>query len=423
MIGRLSLRLPALIAMLAAVAALTASDAAAAAAGPVSAPVLSVTGASLSVAATGQRLYGVNANRQLLIASTTKMMTALVVLQHVGNLSRTFTMPDWRADSVDSQIGLDPGEKMSVSDLMLAILLPSADDAAYDLAFNVGGGSIARFVADMNADAARLGLTHTHYANPIGLDSSENYSSPYDLTRLAAYMLAHYRVFAHDVRLSHATLSTGDYVRNVTSTDTLLGSEPWLTGVKTGHTAAAGYILVSSGTRHGLTLVASVLGTASEAARNANALALLTYGFAAFHQVSAVRRGVVVARPAVKEESRRAVVIAAGSWGRVLPRSDRVTLAVHLPARLVAPRRAHARVGTESILVDGHRVGTVALVLGRAVPPVPTLTKLSHALLRPTILGVLALLVGVILTGLELRRRGPRAASRNRRERAELEAR
>jgi D-alanyl-D-alanine carboxypeptidase (penicillin-binding protein 5/6) len=418
MIRALRLRLLGLLAVILTVATVAVPSAAA-----VKAPALSVTGASLSVAATGQRLYGINANRELLIASTTKMMTALVVLQHISNLSRTFTMPNWRADSVDSQIGLDPGEKMSVSDLMLAILLPSADDAAYDLAYNVGDGSISRFVADMNADAVSLGLTHTHYANPIGLDSPENYSSPYDLTRLAAYMLAHYPVFAHDVRLSHATLRTGNYVRNVTSTDTLLGTEPWLTGVKTGHTNAAGYILVSSGTQNRLTLIASVLGTASEAARNANALALLQYGFAAFHQVSPLRADAVVARLPVKEESRRAVVITASAWGMVLPRTDRVTLRVHLPARLTGPARAHGRVGTETVLVNGRPAATVVLILGRAIPEVPTLTKLSHSLVKPTTLGVLALLVGVLLTALELRRRRPRAASRSRRDRAELEAR
>jgi D-alanyl-D-alanine carboxypeptidase (penicillin-binding protein 5/6) len=390
----------------------------------VPAPALSVTGASLTVASTGQRLYGVNADKQLLIASTTKMMTALVVLQHVRNLSQIFTAPDYRASSVDSQIRLEPGEKMSVHDLMLALLLPSADDAAYDLAYNVGGGSVSRFVAEMNANAVALKLTHTHYENPIGLDSPENYSSPYDLTRLAAYMLAHYPFFASSVRLTHATLKTGSYVRSIVNTDTLLGTEPWISGVKSGHTNAAGYILVSSGTQNGLTLISSVLGTATEAARNANALALLQYGFAEYHQVTAVRKGAVVSRLPVTEESRRAVVITAGRFQTVLPRSDRVTLAVHLPAKLKGPQKAHTRVGTETIVVNGHPAGTVELILGRAVPAVPTLTKVAHAIGKPTTLGVLALLIGVLLTGLELRRRRPKkTVSRNRRERAELEAR
>ncbi len=418
MIGRLRRGLLAVVVALVAGLAVAVSGATA-----VPAPTLSVTGASLTVAATGQQLDGVNADKEMLIASTTKLMTALVVLQHVRNFSDTFTMPDWRAASVDSQIGLAPGERMNVTDLMLALLLPSADDAAYDLADNVGGGSITRFVADMNADAVKLGLTRTHYENPIGLDSAENYSSPYDLTRLAAYLLAHYPVFAHDVALAHATLRTGNYVREVTNTDTLLGTEPWITGVKSGHTDAAGYILVSSATRDGMTLISSVLGTSSEAARNANALALLQYGFAQFHPVTAVRRATVVGRPVVTRESRRAVVITAGGWGTVLPRSDKVSVALALPARLTAPEKAHTRVGTETILVNGHPAGTVALVLGRAIPAVPTLTEVAHVLGGPTTLGVLALLIGVLLTGLELRRRRPSAESRHRRERAELEAR
>jgi D-alanyl-D-alanine carboxypeptidase (penicillin-binding protein 5/6) len=390
-------------------------------AGAAAPPQLSVTGASLTVASTGQRLYGVNANKELLIASTTKMMTALVVLQHVRNLSTVYTAPDFEASAVDSQIGLRPGERMSVHDLMLALLLPSADDAAYDLAFNVGGGSVARFVSEMNADARSLGLTRTHYANPIGLDSPENYSSPYDLTRLAAYVLANYPFFASSVRLTHATLTTGNYVRSVTNTDTLLGTEPWITGVKSGHTDAAGYILVSSGTRDGLTLVSSVLGTASEAARNANALALLDYGFAEFHHVTAIHRAAVLARIPVTGERTKAVVIAATDFQDVLPRTDHVTLRIKLPRKLTGPLKADARIGTATVLVNERPAATVPLVLGRAVPAQPVLKKVAHLIGRPTTLGGLAVLIGVVVTALELRRRRPRKASNERR--VKLEAR
>ena len=414
--ARRRLRGPA-VALLLAIASLLGTAAPAAAAGP---PRLAVTGASLTVAADGERLFGVNADRHLLIASTTKLMTALVVFQHVKNMSEQFTDPNWRPAAVDSQIGLNPGERMSVHDLMVALMLPSADDAAYDLAYNIGHGSVARFVAEMNADAVALGLRNTHYANPIGLDASDNYSSAYDLTRLAAYMLAHYPFFARIVRLQHATLRTGNYVRHITNTDTLLGVVPWITGVKTGHTNAAGYILVSSGTRHGLTLIAAVLGTTSEAARNANALALLDYGFSSFRAVTALSRGQVIRRLPVTGESRRAVVIAASAWHNVLPKADRVGYAVSLPRAVTGPRRAHSRIGTATILVNGHDAGTVALVLGRPVPAEPMLTKVAHFFGRPTTLGLLALVLGVTLTAFELRRRRPRAVSRRR---AELEAR
>ncbi len=133
-------------------------------------PRLNVRAATLVEASTGQQLYGVDPGRELPIASTTKLMTALLTLEH-ARLGRLFAEPDYYPAAVDSQIGLVPGERMSVHDLLLALLLPSADDAAEDLAYNVGHRSVARFVGMMNARARQLGLRHTHYSTPIGLDT------------------------------------------------------------------------------------------------------------------------------------------------------------------------------------------------------------------------------------------------------------
>ena len=115
-------------------------------------------------------------------------MTALVTLEH-GPLNRVFADPNYYPAAEDSQIGLEPGERMSVHDLLTAMLLPSADDAAEDLAYNVGHRSVNRFLSMMNARAAQLGLTHTHYTTPIGLDTPGNYSSADDLVDLARYLL------------------------------------------------------------------------------------------------------------------------------------------------------------------------------------------------------------------------------------------
>ena len=112
-----------------------------------------------------------------------------------------FTQNDYTAAAVDSQIGLEPGERMSVHDLLLALMLPSADDAAEDLAYNVGHGSVARFVGMMNAEARALGLRHTHYSTPIGLDTPGNYSTAADLVKLADYDLTHCAYFARIVAL------------------------------------------------------------------------------------------------------------------------------------------------------------------------------------------------------------------------------
>ena len=151
-------------------------------------PQLSSRAAILVDADSGQTLFGQNPNGRRAIASTTKLMTALITLEHVHHLGRMFTQNDYVSATEDSQIGLVPGERMSVHDLMLAMLLPSADDAAEDLAYNVGRGSVARFVGMMNAKARELDLTHTHYSTPIGLDTPGNYSSASDLAKLARYV-------------------------------------------------------------------------------------------------------------------------------------------------------------------------------------------------------------------------------------------
>ena len=225
-------------------------------------------------------------------------MTALVTLQHTP-LSRVFADPDYHPASEDSQIALEPGERMSVHDLLTAMLLPSADDAAVDLAYNVGHGSISRFLGMMNAQARRLGLTHTHYATPSGLDTPGNYSSATDLVNLASYLLQNEPFFKHTVAQTRAVLRTGNHVRDVVNLNDLVAHYPWINGVKTGHTLDAGYVLVASGTQGGMTLIDAVLGTSSEAARDSNALALLEWGFANFGMRTPLHAGAVLATPTI----------------------------------------------------------------------------------------------------------------------------
>ncbi|MBO0768821.1 MAG: D-alanyl-D-alanine carboxypeptidase [Solirubrobacterales bacterium] len=373
-------------------------------------PKLAVKGASLSAGPSGQRLYGVNANKHMLIASTTKLMTVRVVLQHVHNLSQKFTMPNWRAEAIDSQVGVLPGQKMTVHDLLIALMLPSADDAAIDLAYNVGHGSIKRFVGMMNAEAAKLGLKNTHYQNPIGLDGGgANYSTPYELTRLAELDMSYSPWLAKTVASPQATVKVGSHSRVVTNRNTLVGRIPWINGVKTGHTNAAGYIVVASGTQHGMTLFDSVLGTTSESARDANALALLKYGFANFRLAAPLKSGKVVKRLAVSEEKIHPAVIPARAWSKVVPKADQVSVRLKLPKQLSGPLKRHAKVGDAEVYVNGHKATAVPLLVQRAVPSAPVLKQVAHFVTKPTTLGVLALVVGAAVTAGGIRRRRPRA--------------
>ena len=359
-------------------------------------PRLAATASALYAPATGQTLASVNGNREVAIASTTKLMTALVVLQHVKNLNTVFSYPDYHQAAEDSQIGLEPGEKMTVHDLLIAMMLPSADDAAEDLAENVGGGSVARFVAMMNAQARRLGLAHTHYTTPIGLDTPGNYSTADDLVHLAAYDLGHEPFFAKVVAMRSAHLATGPE-REVTNLNDLVQDDRWIDGVKTGHTNDAGYVLVASGHRDGMRLISAVMGTDSEAARDSSSLALLDYGFGAFRTVTPIQPHQVLGRLAVKDRpDLRVAVQAARGLTRIVPRSATVRVSETLPQRLVGPLPAGTVVGTAVVHDGGRRLASIPLVLTRRLTAVSRLTLAGRVVTRPWMLAILAALAAAL---------------------------
>jgi D-alanyl-D-alanine carboxypeptidase (penicillin-binding protein 5/6) len=372
-------------------------------AGAAAPPHLTARAGVLIAPQTGQILAGTEANRPLPIASTTKLMTALVVLQHVRNLDTVFTEPNYYPAAADSQIGLVPGERMTVRDLLVALMLPSADDAAEDLAYNIGRGpghtalsaAVAHFVAMMNAEARKLGLRQTHYATPIGLDTPGNYSTATDLVRLAGYDMTHFPFFTRTVALPRAVLHSGNQVRYVINRNSLVGRFPWIDGVKTGHTTAAGYVLVASGQRGGMRLIDAVLGTSSEASRDANALALLDYGFANFRQVSPLHAGQVLARPTVQYRSgTHATLLAATAVTRVVPRHGVVAIRVAAPRQLTGPLPRHAVLGTATVLLDGRPVDRIPLILAKALPEVSPLSIAAGFIFRPLPLLIIVLLAG-----------------------------
>jgi D-alanyl-D-alanine carboxypeptidase (penicillin-binding protein 5/6) len=383
-----------------------AGPATAGASGGFAGPRLSARAAALIEQQTGEQLVGLNENARVPIASTTKLMTALLTLEQVPHLETQFPTPAYYLSPADSQIGLRTGERMSVHDLLLALLLPSADDAAYSLAYNLGHGSVDRFIVMMNARARELGLSHTHYSTPSGLDTPGNYSTAADLVKLASFVLTHHKTFARIVALPHATLNTGDRVRDVANRNDLVGRVPGVNGVKTGHTLSAGYVLVGSGTRDGMTLISVALGTPTPAARDADTMALLDWGFAHARLATPIHAGDVLARPTVKDQSSlHPEVIAATTFTRVVPRAAHLSIKLDLPKQLAGPLRARAAVGTVEVLVDGRRVGTVRLLLAHAVPAVSPLTKATNFITRPSTLVLLVVLLGGA-AAVKLRRRG-----------------
>ena len=201
-------------------------------------------------------------------------------------------------------------------------------------------------------------------------------------------------------------LRTGP-VRYVTNLNTLVGTVPWINGVKTGHTNDAGYVLVASGHKHGMTLISAVLGTDSETARATNTMALLNYGYGNFRTRTPIRAHQVVARPAVKDRSGVHVpVYAARSFTRVLARRAHVHVRADVPRRLAGPLPRGTVVGTAKVVDDGRVITSVPVVLLRALPAVSGLTLAARTATRPLTLVLIAIVVLAAVALVLVRRRG-----------------
>jgi D-alanyl-D-alanine carboxypeptidase (penicillin-binding protein 5/6) len=373
------------------------------------APRVSAPSALVMDASTGKIVWSRASDKRRSIASTTKLMTALLTLER-EKLASEIPAARYRASAIESKIDLAPGERLTVADLMRALLLESANDAAVTLAEGVSG-SRGRFVRAMNRRAAQLGLDRTHYANPIGLDEQGNYSSARDLARLAAH-LERNAFFRRTVNRTSATLKSGARVRTVENRNQLVARAQWIDGVKTGHTQQAGYVLVGAahgtGSKRGVRLISVVLGTGSEAARDQDTLALMQWAMRKFWRVTAVRRNesMGVSVPIRYRRGAEVDLVAGRTLRLTLPRGKRPrTRLVGVPAEVVGPLRKGQPVAKIEVLVDGRRVRTVPLVTGARVPEAGLAQQTKDWFTRPVALALaVAVLAGSVLLA-RLRRR------------------
>jgi D-alanyl-D-alanine carboxypeptidase (penicillin-binding protein 5/6) len=329
------------------------------------------------------------------------MMTALVAISRTTP-GQMITATNYQAGVGESLLGLKAGERMSAQDLIRGLLLESGNDAADTLAAGTASSRRA-FVAAMNRRARGMGLTRTHFSNPIGLDAAGNYSTASDLAQLAKQALTVPR-FSSVVDKAHLTLRTGSSVRRITNRNPLIGAYPWAIGVKTGHTMAAGYLLVGAAEKLDAKVISAVTGEPTEAARVGDSAALLRYGRAFYRPVSALRRKQAVAALPVQLQDitakvypRRDVAIAARNGQRVVVQLD-------APKELKGPRSAGSVVGKAVVLRDGKQVGTVQVALASAVPAPSTAAVMLHALGR--LLPFALLVLALCLLGMFFFRRG-----------------
>ncbi|MCL4553432.1 MAG: D-alanyl-D-alanine carboxypeptidase [Candidatus Marsarchaeota archaeon] len=323
------------------------------------APQLKGASAALMDADTGQLLYAKDAHTRRPMASTTKIMTAILILEHC-KMNNTITVSKEASLTPYTSLHLEAGEKISVKDLFTGMLIRSANDAAVAAADYIAG-STRKFVRMMNAKAKELGLRDTHFVTPNGLYAEGHYSSAYDLCLMARYAFR-YPAFDQAIktmkyRLTSRTMDKNDMV--VYQTSKFLKVYPGADGVKSGYIKQAGNCYVGSATRNGWRLVSAVLKSKNT---TADTEALMNYGFGDFDRLTLARAG----RPCAKTS----VIAGAASFVPVEPVSDlkidvpksgcNVTTRIWL-RHLEAPVLIGERVGVMVAAIDGKRVAKVQL--------------------------------------------------------------
>ena len=306
----------------------------------------------------GRVLFSRNADARSLVASTTKIMTALIVCEQCNVLDR-MRIPKEAVGIEGSSMYLQEGEILTLQELLYGLMLQSGNDAAVALAIYCGG-TVEGFAQLMNDKARNLGLTDTHFENPHGLDSPEHYSTARDLAVLAAYAMEN-PIFQKTV--SAKSIHTAG--RYLTNHNKLLWRVEGADGVKTGYTKAAGRILVSSASRKGRRIVAVTIDDPQDWNDHA---ALLEEGFSRYQTRTVVRQGDLVGVLEVEGgEGTRVEVLAAEDFSYAFADVEQPCLMLPGPGFVYAPAVEGAQAGICYVLLNGRAIGKITTVYGGTV--------------------------------------------------------
>jgi D-alanyl-D-alanine carboxypeptidase (penicillin-binding protein 5/6) len=328
----------------------------------VPAPNIAARSWTLLDATSGQVIASQDANARIEPASLTKVMTAYVVFDALRDKKVTMdqmvnvSVHAWKVDNSSSKMFIDPATPVKIGDLLYGLMVQSGNDAAVALAEAVAGDE-ATFVTLMNREAQRLGMKNTHFANPHGLPSPENYSTASDLAILASHIIIDYPQF---YKIDSVKQFTYNKITQQ-NRNRLLWLDPTVDGMKTGHTDNSGYSMIASAHRpNGAAgerrLISVLSGATSDGMRTQESQKLLNWGFQNFDTVKLYAKGQAIATPEVWKGSKSTVKIGfpndvlvtvpkgvAGKLKPVLERKD----------PLVAPLAQNGRVGTLKMMVDG----------------------------------------------------------------------
>ncbi|MCM3469719.1 D-alanyl-D-alanine carboxypeptidase family protein [Brevibacillus borstelensis] len=337
------------------------------------APGISAEAAALIDVASGRILYSKNGSKKMRIASLTKTMTAIVAIEN-GRLEDIVSVPKEAVGVEGSSIYLKNGEKLTLEELLYGLMLRSGNDAAVTVAHHIGG-SVPGFVYLMNEKAAMIGMSHTNFTNPHGLDDSNmHYSTAEDMAKLSAYALKN-PVFRQIVstKVKNISWEGEEYDRRLQNKNKLLHLYQGADGVKTGYTKLAKRCLASSATRDGRQLATITLNAPDDWN---DSMALMDWGFQQFSNVTVVEKGEIV-ETALSDRGQGIRLAALNEWIYPLRKEEtaQIKKKVVLTEKQVSQAVAGSHAGFLQIFIGDRQIGQVPLaVLGDS----PTMAKSGH---------------------------------------------
>lgn len=333
-------------------------------------PEVNARAALLMEKSTGQVLYEANAHAPLEMASVTKVMTMLLIMEalEAGTITKETMVPvsATAAGMGGSQVYMEEGEEFSVHDMLKAIAVASGNDACVAMAEYLAGSESA-FVEKMNARAAELGMEDTVFCNCTGLPAEGHHSSAYDIALMSRELILRHPDIRTYTTIWMDTLRDGDF--QLANTNKLVRYYEGATGLKTGSTDAALYCLSATAEKEGMELIAVILGAPTSNDRFEGAKALLNYGFATYALVPVAPSEPLTPVPVTLGTAASVQPGLAQERQLLLPKGEagKVTTTVDLPSALSAPVEAGQELGHLTVLVDGQAVEEIPLVAQEAV--------------------------------------------------------
>lgn len=339
-------------------------------------PEVAAPSAILVERTSGTVLYEKNSHEKLAPASVTKIMTMLLTVEALERgqirLEDEVVTSDHAASMGGSQIYLEPGERMSLHDMLKSIAVSSANDACVAVAEHIAG-SEATFVAMMNDRAAALGMQDTHFVNCCGLDSEEHYTTAYDISLMSRELLKHEMIRAYTT-IWMDTVRGGEF--GLSNTNKLVRFYDGTTGVKTGYTSKAGYCVSASAEREGMELIAVIMKADTSPHRNADASGLLNFGFANYAVVGLGEGENGAEEIPVILGRQDCVKVELAENAQVLiekAQAPKVEKQLVLAESLEAPVEKGQKVGTLVFSLDGEQLAEVPVVAADAVERLGTM--------------------------------------------------